>query len=301
ERSRFHVSVHDGEEKPDDWLGKNWACHQLAKHAKGEILIFLDADTWLSPSAVRNIMESVRAYRLDFATVWPQQVMETTIEKAVISTVYSTIALYLPARYSYRAPRWIPFRKLREKVKPMFASACGQCMIFTKDTYQGTGGHAAVKDQVVEDVMLAKRIVRAGKTMRMFHGTDHLWCRMYKSGTEVFHGFRKNFFAGFGYRFLPFMSAWALHVAAYLLPPAVLVLAVGGLLPFPKSHLLFILSFICVLVPFLQRLWVSKFLKWPVSTAILYLPGVLWFQVLAVVVIRDRVLGTGNVWKGRPL
>lgn len=300
-RSHFHVKVHDGEEKPDDWLGKNWACHQLANHARGEILIFLDADTWLSPSAVRNIMESVRAYRLDFATVWPHQIMETAVEKAVISTVYSTIALYLPARYSYRAPRWIPSRRLRDKVKPMFASACGQCMIFTKDAYHCSGGHAAVKDQVVEDVMLAKRIVSAGKTMRMFHGTGHLWCRMYRSGSEVYHGFRKNFFAGFGYRFLPFMSAWALHIATYLLPPVILVLTAGGLLPCPVSHLFLILLLICVLVPFFQRLWVSKFLKWPVSTAFFYLAGILWFQMLAVVVIRDRILRTRTVWKGRAL
>ncbi len=297
--SRFPVVVHAGLEKPDGWLGKNWACHQLAGHAAGDVLIFLDADTWIASTGISEIMNAMRYYELDFATVWPHQVMHTSMEKAVVSNVYATIATYLPTLYSYRAPRWIPTERLRNSIKPMFATACGQCMIFTRDAYKSSGGHAFVRDQVVEDVMIARQVVRSGNTMRMFHGTDRLWCRMYQSHHEIFNGFRKNFFAGFGYRLMPFLLAWLIHLIVYIMPPFVLLSAAGGLFPDPFQSAAISLSAALIAIPFLQRVWVSRFLKWPVSTALLYLPGIFWFQMLAIVVIRDRMLKTGTTWKGR--
>ncbi len=297
----MHVYVHSAKRKPDGWLGKNWACHQLAGHARGNLYVFLDADTWVGGDAVSSIVVAMEKFELDFATVWPHQVMDTLLEKSVVSTVYSTVAAYLPTLYSYRAPAWIPFPDLRQKVKPLFASACGQCMIFKKQTYHNTGGHESVKDQVVEDVMLAKKVVRSGKSMRMFHGTNRLWCRMYRNPSEIFNGFRKNFFAGFGYRFLPFLFAWLLHFAVYLLPVLVLAAALSCS-SCPSLNPLLAGGFAALVAgALLQRLCIAKFLKWPYSTALLYLPGILWFHMLAFVVIRDHLLQSGPSWKGRPV
>ncbi len=299
--SDIHVTVHSSLERPEGWLGKNWACHQLAGHARGNIFIFLDADTWLAPDAISLIMDGVHGFELDFATVWPHQVMESLLEKTVVSSVYATVAAYLPTRYSYRAPVWIPFRNLRQKVKPMFASACGQCMIFNKDTYREIGGHKSVKDQVVEDVMLAKMVVRNGSAMRMFHGTDRLWCRMYRNPSEIFNGFRKNFFAGFNYSMPSFFLAWLLHFIVYVLPALVLIAALAGIPEGNTQPVITALSAVVVLTALIQRLWVAKFLKWPLSAGFLYLLGILWFHMLAFVVIYDLLSKSGATWKGRPV
>ncbi len=299
--SDIHVTVHSSLERPEGWLGKNWACHQLAGHARGDIYIFLDADTWLAADAITSVMDGIHRFELDFATVWPHQIMESLLEKTVVSSVYATVATYLPTLYSYRAPIWIPFRNLRQKVKPMFASACGQCMIFKRETYREIGGHEAVRDQVVEDVTLAKMVVRNGKTMRMFHGTDRLWCRMYRNPSEIFNGFRKNFFAGFNYSIPPFVLAWLLHFTVYVLPAIFLIAALTGIPDLYDQLLIATLSGLVVLVALIQRLWVSKFLNWPISAAFLYLPGILWFHMLAFVVIYDRLLKSGPTWKGRPV
>ncbi len=299
--SHLDLTVHYGLDKPEGWLGKNWACHQLAKHAYGDILIFLDADTWLAPTTIGEIVSGLHQYKLDFATVWPHQVMATTSEKAIVSTVYSTIITYLPTLYSYRAPGWIPGKTLRNKVKPMFAAACGQCMIFTREAYRESGGHELVKDEIVEDVMLAKQVIRSGKVMRMFHGTDRLWCRMYNSHSEIFNGFRKNFFAGFGNKLIPFLMAWLLHLGFYILPPAVFLSAVMDISPAMYQYEVMTFSASLTLIPLLQRIWIGKFLMWPKISALLYLPGILWFQMLAIVVLLDRMLKTGGTWKGRPL
>ncbi len=299
--SDIHVTVHSSLERPEGWLGKNWACHQLAGHARGNIFIFLDADTWLAPDAISLIMDGVHGFELDFATVWPHQVMESLLEKTVVSSVYATVAAYLPTRYSYRAPVWIPFRNLRQKVKPMFASACGQCMIFNKDTYREIGGHKSVKDKVVEDVMLAKMVVRNGSAMRMFHGTDRLWCRMYRNPSEIFNGFRKNFFAGFNYSMPSFFLAWLLHFIVYVLPAFVLIAALAGIPEGNTQPVITALSAVVVLTALIQRLWVAKFLKWPLSAGFLYLLGILWFHMLAFVVIYDLLSKSGATWKGRPV
>ena len=298
--SNLPVNLLTGKQKPEGWMGKNWACHQLSKHANGEILLFLDADTWLAPSTVKGIITKMRLYQLGFTTVWPHQIMCSFAEKTIISMVYSTIVLYLPTLYSYQAPGWIPFSSLRTKVKPAFANACGQCMAFTKKCYNKTGGHSRVRNEVVEDVMLSKNVVSSGYRMRMFHGTDFLWCRMYRNHNEVLQGFRKNFLAGFHYKLLPFTAAWILHITVFLIPPVLCLLMLTSALPVSSNQdiILGIAAFLTA-IPFLQRLSVTYLLKWPRITAILHLPGILWFQVLAIIVIRDYLLKTTVNWKGR--
>ena len=41
---------------PDGWRGKTWACHQGAQAATGELLLFLDADTWFEPDGLARIL-----------------------------------------------------------------------------------------------------------------------------------------------------------------------------------------------------------------------------------------------------
>ncbi len=300
--SRFPITVIHGEKRPDGWLGKNWACHQLSRNAAGKIWIFLDADTWLSPHGVSSIVYRMHQYQLDFSTVWPHQVMRTLPEKTIISTVYATIATYLPTNYCYKAPWWIPFPSLREKVKPLFASACGQCMVFTKACYETIGGHSTVKGEVVEDVTLARIVVKSGLTMRMFHGTDTIWCRMYRSHKEILQGLRKNFFAGFGNRYLPFFASWIGHIAVYLMPPIIFISEYTGLIGITSETMKYSgIAVILTAIPFLQRLWVGLFLKWPLLTALLHIPGVLWFQMLAFIVVRDHFFHSTVQWKGRNL
>lgn len=301
-QSMVPFQVKSGTLRPDGWLGKNWACHQLANSAKGDILLFLDADTCLSDHFITALVKNMYSYRLDFLTVWPHQIMKTLSEKAVVSTVYATLITYLPTYYSYKAPRWIPFLKLREKVKPLFAAACGQCMAFTRKTYDSINGHVSVKDQIVEDMKLARVVVKSGHIMRMFHGTDAIWCRMYETFPEVYQGFRKNFFAGYDFRFLPFSSAWLLHIMVFLLPPAIFITGLTGLTGFTDNHISWQITGIAAFataIPFLQRLWVALFLKWPRDTSLLHLPGVIFFLILTFVVIRDYLFKIKPRWKGR--
>ncbi len=279
------LTVIHGIEKPADWLGKPWACKQLADRAKGDILLFVDADTWLSKDALERTASAFDTDQTDMATIWPMQKTVGFWENVVVPMVYFSLFTLLPVRYVSDDPKWLP-RSLRARFRPMFAAACGQFIAIRRGMYDIIGGHEAVKSDIVEDVALSKAVKAASGSVRMFHGAETVGCRMYRSHSEIWNGFRKNFLAGFGYN-IPFFTVAALiHVVAYLLPFA----ALGT---HPR------LAVILILIPVVQRVVLAKWYGWKPVYALTHALGVVWFQVLGIRVLADRIFRTKMQWKGR--
>lgn len=232
--TRFRII--QGSPLPPGWLGKNWACHQLSQTAQGEILVFTDADVQWQPGALAALVacfvnrEPATAYNsrltaydsqltaygsrlaaygsrpTGLLTIWPTQTTHTWAERLVVPGMALAILAYLPILPVHYAP-W-----------PAFAAANGQCMAFTRLAYEGVGGHAAVRANVVEDVALARRIKQAGLRLRMMDGNQLIGCRMYNSWTAVRDGFAKNILAGHG-NSVPFLLASTLfHWLVFLFP-----------------------------------------------------------------------------------
>ncbi|SMO78307.1 glycosyltransferase [Fodinibius sediminis] len=287
------LTVLRGRPKPDGWLGKPWACHQLAEASREEILLFIDADTWLEPSALSKTVRTMGQDVLDFITLWPSQELGTFWEKNVIPLIYMALLTLLPVRYVRRAPRWIP-PFLRKTVAPLFAAACGQFMAFKRESYEQVGGHRSVKDEIVEDVALAKNIKRSGLAMNMYHGSRVVSCRMYRTAQELWQGLRKNFLAGFSHHIPSFMFMALLHAVVFLLP----VLSIPLL--YDRDQLLLLFS-AAVLLMLLQRMIINRWFDWPMYYALLHPLGVGWFQLLGIQVLRDHLSREAPEWKGRPL
>lgn len=282
-----------GLENSDDWLGKPWACQQLADHAKGDILLFLDADTKVYPGILHQIAGAFHQYGLDAITVWPGQEMKSFWEKLIVPLIYYSLVTLLPAKYVYRPPRLLPSR-LREKFAPYFAAACGQCIGFKSDAYKKIGGHESVKNCIVEDVELAKRAKRLGFVLRMFEGLGSISCRMYHSEKEIFNGLRKNFFAGFNRSVLFFLLMGILHLAVFVMPFITLPYAV-----ITSDPVLFNVSVASVAIILLHRMILSQWFKWDPAYGFLHPLAVLWFQRLALVCLFDYYSGRKVLWKGR--
>lgn len=285
--------LHRGEDKPGDWIGKPWACYQLSKKTDGELLIFLDADTEVQPHILEYIANSMDYFSLDMLTVWPRQKLETFWEQAIIPVFYYTLLSMLPAIYVYRIPRWMP-KRLRKRMAPKFAAACGQCLAFRRDSYEKIGGHESVKDQVVEDVELAKVIKKNGYTLRMFNGIESISCRMYTNQKEIFKGLRKNFLLGFNNNIPAFIVAGILHLIVFVLPFFTLFLSFVLFDP-----LIFFLSIASISVILIKRLILATWYKINPLFAFTHPIAVLWFHVLAIVKIRDYYDGRTAEWKGR--
>ncbi|MDZ7660636.1 glycosyltransferase family 2 protein [Fodinibius sp.] len=293
ERYTDTLTVISGQPKPDDWLGKSWACHQLSEQALSDILIFIDADTWLEPEATSKVVRTMGSDVVDFITLWPRQKFGSFWEKTVIPLVYFALLTLLPTRYVYRSPKWLP-SFLQCKIGPLFAAANGQFMAFKKNTYEAIGGHQSVKNEVVEDVELAKNIRRGGFRMKMYHGRNAVSCRMYESREELWQGFRKNFFAGFGHNPFLFIGMGLLHIITFIIP----ILSLPFLFLWGSTKLI-LLALAAVVLMFLQRFTVDLWFGWKLRYGFLHPLGVVWYQLLGIQVLSDYFNGVSAQWKDR--
>ena len=292
-RSPNLFKLFNGKEKPMDWLGKPWACQQLAGHATGDILLFLDADTVLESHTLSSISAAFRNHQIQMLTVWPHQKLVTFWEKVIIPMVYYALVTMLPSIYVYRKPRWMPLLFYRF-FKTAFAASNGQCIAILRDPYFDINGHESVKNKIVEDVELAKAVKRHDYQLRMFHGVDSLYCRMYKNEREIFEGFRKNFLAGFNNSVLLFIASAFLHLIVFISPLIGFIYAL-----FIGSSIILFLSSASIALMLMHRLILSSWFRWDPIYSFTHPIGVLWFQRLGIRCLLDKLTGQKRSWKGR--
>ncbi|ETN89371.1 glycosyltransferase family 2 protein [Thermus sp. NMX2.A1] len=159
-----------GKPLPKNWKGKNWACWQLAKEAKGEILVFTDADVAWEDGALGGILAGLRKW--PFLSALPRQEVANPLTAAVVPFVMGGLFSFLPHPY---------LQRLRV--------ANGQVLAIRRDLYFALGGHEAVKGEILEDVALARK----APTYRLVLGTALFRARMYPTYREAVEGFGKNF------------------------------------------------------------------------------------------------------------
>jgi chlorobactene glucosyltransferase len=195
-----------GKPLPSGWLGKNWACHQLAQEARGDWLIFTDADVRWAPHALSALVAEMTQTTADLLTVWPTQHSQTWAERLTVPLMALVVLGYLPLPFVHHTP-W-----------PVFAAANGQCLAFRRRAYRAIGGHTAVQNEVLEDVILARRVKGHGLRLRMADGAGLVTCRMYQDWPAVRAGFAKNILAGYGGRVTFLLLATLFHWLIFLLP-----------------------------------------------------------------------------------
>jgi chlorobactene glucosyltransferase len=170
---------------PADWFGKQWACAAGAGEASGEILLFTDADTRHAPELLVRAVNALRARRTDLLSVVGRQETGSFWEHLIQPQVFGMLA----SRYGNT--EWIersPF--VHDKI------ANGQCFLMTRNAYEAVGGHASVRHNVAEDLLLAQHVFRAGRKVSAVIGSDYLVTRMYTSLGELLRGWGKNLYAG---------------------------------------------------------------------------------------------------------
>lgn len=174
------LRVVTGKPLPRGWTGKSWACHQLAQEAKGDLLVFSDADVAWSPGALASLEALWSRDRPGLLSVFPRQRTGSLLERIVVTQIDLLLL------------GGLPYPLLRLGRSPAFAVANGQCMTWTREAYRRTGGHRAVRAEVLEDVHLAKRATAAGVRLALALGGDMMSVRMYRSTEHLRDGFAKN-------------------------------------------------------------------------------------------------------------
>ncbi|MDQ3674582.1 MAG: glycosyltransferase, partial [Gemmatimonadota bacterium] len=220
---RAHVVVN--RPLPEGWFGKQWACTTGAQEARGDILLFTDADTHHATDLVTRSVNAIRRTAADMFSVAGRQELGGFWERLIQPQMFSILSMRYGGTESVNDSR-----RATEKI------ANGQCIFFTRSAYDAIGGHGSVKTVVAEDLMLAQTIFARGKKLVLMLGVDQLSTRMYTSLQELIDGWRKNVFAA-GLDAVPFgrlgrlLFPFALLTPPLmqLLPLAVLIAAALGL------------------------------------------------------------------------
>lgn len=210
--SRFRVIR--GESTPDRWTGKNYACHQLSEAARGEWFLFLDADTRLTREALGTALAIAHKDNAALLSLWPHQKMESPEEKLIIPLLSFILLGYLPLRFAEASDI------------PIFTAANGQFMLFKKDSYKKFGGHATIKDEIMDDVRSAQRVKEAGGKVLIRDASKLIHCRMYKDFNSIWNGFKKNIYPAFNNRPIIFSFSIGALALGHALPLILAVLAV---------------------------------------------------------------------------
>lgn len=206
------MKVLGGSPLPPGWLGKHWACHQLAQVAHGELFLFTDADTWHEPYTLRDSVATLLATRSDLLTAFPHEQVVTWGEKLTVPILGFALFSFVPVFLA----RWQLFYSLSMTI--------GQFMLFRRSAYEAIGGYEAIRAHPVDDVTLGRRMLGHGFKWLLVDGTDHIHCRMYRDFDSALAGFTKNLFAFFDHHVLPYLVAWLWIGYVFLAPPLVILL-----------------------------------------------------------------------------
>ncbi|MBW7883227.1 MAG: glycosyltransferase [Caldilineaceae bacterium] len=254
---------------PAGWLGKPHACHVGAATARGDWLLFTDADTVHAPDGPRLAVSYALEHDLDGLSLFIGQAYRSVADRIALVAAFAGL-------FAGRRPQNYVLN--------------GQYILLRRAVYAATDGFAAVRNEAVEDLALGRLLHRRGYRLALLTGDHAATVRMYASLSQAWHGLSR-----LGSGALRWSGVWslvtALFVSALMSPLIVLVgVAAGRLHPawLPWTWLAATAS----MYPWAQR-------AGPLGYALLAPIGACIVQAAAIWGIANRLIGRGVKWKGR--
>jgi chlorobactene glucosyltransferase len=267
----------------DGWYGKPHAMQQLSEHARGEYLLFTDADTVHGRESLAWAVTNMEWHEADCVSGYVFQEMNTLGEQFIVPATYIMSAMVLPL--------WL----IASLPAPGLSFAIGQMIMFRRRAFEAIGGYSRVRGKISDDLAIARELKKAGFREVFLDIRRHVRCRMYEGYRASFNGLSKNIYDLARNRSVFFAAAVTLLAAFVVLPLALLPIQLltgnpAVTLTF-ACVLLFLLAWALVLYDRGLRWWVP--LLYPVLYVhLLYMA---WWS------IGQASAGHGVVWKGRTL
>ena len=194
---------------PPGWLGKPWACAQLAAAADpaAEVLVFVDADVEVRAGAVAAAVRLLLDTGLDIVCPFPRQLAGTPAERLVQPLL----------QWSWLTT--LPLRAAEHSTRPSLTAACGQLVVIRRAALERAGGFAAVRTAALDDVALVRAVKAAGGRGGVVDGTDLATCRMYTDWATLRDGYGKSLWSAFGSEPAAVAAVGTLALA-WVVPPA---------------------------------------------------------------------------------
>ena len=173
-----------GDELPQGWYGKPWACYQGFRAAQGSLLLFTDADTHHHPELLGRAVGALSQEGAGLVTVSPRQRCVTFWERVVMPQIWFLLAL------RYHPPAVNRGRQERDVI------ANGQFILTTRQAYEAAGTHKVVSHEVAEDLALAQAYLRRGLKLHFAFAERLMETRMYQNLAQLIEGWSKNIYLG---------------------------------------------------------------------------------------------------------
>ena len=261
-------------ELPAGWLGKNHAMHLGAARARGDYILFTDADVHFAPSALTRAVAHCEARALEHLAVFPDVPARSRF-----------LAMSLLAGMVGLLARYRPWRAVRTGRHGM---GVGAFNLVRAEAYREAGGHASIALEVLDDIELGRLMGRRGR-QELLLGMGMVSVEIYRDAAEMVRGIQKNVFAFFEYRFAPMLAASAFVFATSVWPWVGLVATDG---PARWVNLATSLLLLATHADAARRFRYS-------ALCLAYLPlnGVLTLLLFWQIAIATRLRG-GIVWRG---
>lgn len=263
-----------GKPLPREWLGKNYACHQLAAEAQGDFLLFIDADEQISNGLINSAVHRMYANKLSLLSLFANQQMLTTGELLVVPLMHYILLNLLPVRLVYLV-----------KTNSL-AAASGQFMLFDAADYRNYQWHEQVKHKVVEDVEIMRLIKSVRRRGEALLANGMISCRMYTNYSDAIDGFSKNFLAAFNYSVIWFL----VYIVLIIGGPMIIMMTLNA------SFILFMLGLIV-----LTRVMISLSAGQNAWYNLVLHPAQMISLVLVAFLAIQRHLTKTMTWKGRKI
>jgi chlorobactene glucosyltransferase len=263
------------------WLGKPHAMQQLAREAGGDYFMFTDADTVHGRESIAWAVTNLEAHHADCVSGYVQQDLLTLGEQCIVPATYIMSAMLLPLWLIAAVPI------------PGLSFAIGQLLVIRRGAFEAIGGYARVKDEISDDLAIARELKRAGFREVFLDIRRHVRCRMYDGYRASFQGLSKNIYDIARRRTILFAAAVTLLVGLVVLPLALLPIQILTGAAGTGRTLLCVAAFL---------------LAW---TVVLYDRGLQWWAPLLYPILFVHLLymawwcfaqvisGHGVSWKGR--
>jgi len=268
------LRVAQGGVLPQGWSGKQHACAALARLARYELLVFVDADVRLAPDALSRMASFMSDEKMALASGFPRQITKTWSEILLLPLIHFLLLGYLP------------LSRMQSSASPALGAGCGQLFIARADAYAKAGGHGAIRASLHDGLTLPRAFRNAGLMTGLFDASRFARCRMYKNAAQVWEGLTKNATEGMAKPLA--LPIWTVILAGGAVLPAILLL----IAPSP-------LAFVALLCGITLRLLLAARFRQPVLSALLHPLGVAALLALQWAALLRAASGGKATWRGR--